>query len=78
MDKTITLEVPEEEVPKLKTQLAELVAKFKEAEKEHERREKTLAPLRAETDQILAAIQRSLNNVERHLAATGIPFYDQR
>lgn len=78
MNQTIRLEIPEEEVPKLKNQLAQLVAKFKAVEEEHERSERQLVPLRAETDQILAATQRSLNNVERLLAATGLPFYDQR
>lgn len=63
MAKTIVLEIPAEEVPKLEVQLAQLLAKIQQTEEEQAAREVILAPLRAETDQILAAISRSVANV---------------
>ena len=77
MAKTTVLEIPVEEVPKLEAQLAQLVAKFQQAEEAHAARELLLAPLRAETDQILAAISRSVANVEKYLAVAGVPFHHQ-
>ncbi len=77
MAKTTVLEIPTEEIPKLEAQLAQLLAKFQQTEEAHAAREALLAPLRAETDQILAAISRSVANVEKYLAATGVPFHCQ-
>jgi hypothetical protein len=75
--KTTVLEIPAEEVPKFEAQLAQLLAKMQQAEAEHAAREVLLAPLRADTDQVLAAISRSIANVEKYLAATGVPFHRQ-
>ncbi len=75
MDQTITLEIPEEEVTKLKAELARLLQRMQEVHDEHEARQSRIAQLSAETDAYQAATRRSLANVEQYLSTPSVPFY---
>ena len=74
MDKTIILEIPQEEATQFEAQLAKLLQQMQEVFDEHEARQSRIAQLRAESEQSLAAIRRSLANVEKYHSATNVPF----
>lgn len=78
MEKMTTLEIPEEEVPKLEVSLAQAIARLEEMEAEHAARQQRMALLQAESEQILEDIKRSLRNVEKYYAATDLSVYLQR
>lgn len=75
MEKMTVLEIPEEEVPKLAVTLAQVVARLREIDEEHEARQARIAASSAETEQALAAIKRSLANVEKFLSASVAPLH---
>jgi hypothetical protein len=77
MEKTTTLEIPEDEVPKLEAALSEVIARLREIDEEHEARQSRIAALSAETDQMLDLIRRSLANVEKYLSASDPAFHLQ-
>jgi len=70
MCKTILLTILPKEVFQLKLQLAELLQCMRETLDEHEMRQIRIAQLSAETDQVLAATNRSLARIEAMLAAS--------
>ena len=75
MKKVITLEIPVEEAIKLEEQLERLVQRMKETEAEHEARQIRIAGYRAEREQAMQAIRRSLNNVEKYQSIPLVPFH---
>lgn len=77
MEKTTTLEIPEDEIPKLEAALSEVIARLREIDEEHEARQSRIAALSAETDRMLDLIRRSLANVGKCLSAFDPAFHIQ-
>ncbi len=69
MEKTITIEIPQEEATKFSDELARLVAQVEKTEAESLERDAQFAQMSAEFEELLAATKRSLNNVELYRSA---------
>jgi hypothetical protein len=70
MEKTITLEIPQEEAVKFSEELARLVAQMEKSEAESRERDTRFWQMSAEFDQMIASIKRSLDNVEKFRSAS--------
>jgi hypothetical protein len=67
MEKMITLEIPQSDWEKFKEELIRVAAVLKEQQRESEERRKRIVSGDARRQQVMAEIDRSLANVDKHL-----------
>ena len=76
-DKTVVLEIPEEEAPRLAKALEEAVHYLRQLNEEDKAHQSRIAAVSAETDALLQEISKNLAYVEEYLRSPLPDFYSR-
>jgi len=72
MNKTVTLEIPQNEWKKFNEELVRAVAVMQEQQRESEERWERIVELKMETSDLMQDLRRRLQDVDKHLGSSEI------